>query len=535
LVVYLLTACYLTDPRRRLWLLLVLLFIAALNLAVAARQFSNGDDYMLSGFIRSTAYRGRGSGFYICPDHLAGFLEVVGSLALALAIWSRQPHWLRLLLGYCGLCCFGGILLTGSRGGALSSAAALFTLVVLGLLRAWSASPRSFFKGLLLAVVLVALAAAAVLAALQSSEVLKYRASSLLDKKDIRLRLWPAAIQEFELSPLFGTGAATYRYYGRVFRDPQVQSDPIRTHNDYLELLAEYGLLGVAGLLIFLGAHLRWGWLVFRKLSPPRDILPIPGRGGSNAAAWNIGALAAVASFLVHSAFDFNLHIPANTFLLAFVFGILANPGRHLASGEDLPSERFRKMDLLPRLALPALGIWILVAGLPKLPGEYYCEKARVALRDKHDLLALHFAQLGLAEETQNPDLYFYLGEARQNVAGDGPNAAFWRSFRQAAAESYRSALRLYPEDSAVLVKLGEVLTRLGDFSAAADVFKQALRWDPNSSIVYTYYGFFLQSSGQDAAAKSAYLRALGLSYQAAASERLNQLATAPSSGLPAD
>ena len=535
LIVYLLTACYLTDPRRRLWLFLVLLLVAAVNLAVAARQFSNGDDYMLNGFIRSTAYRGRGSGLYICPDHLAGFLEVIGSLALALAIWSRQPIWLKLLLGYCGICCFGGILLTGSRGGALSSGAALFTLVVLGLLRAWAASPRSFFKGLLVTGVVVALGVTAVLAALQSSEVLKSRAASLLDKKDIRLRLWPAAIKEYELSPLIGTGAATYRYYGRLFRDPQVQSDPIRTHNDYLELLGEYGILGVAGLLLFLGAHLRWGWRVFRRLSPQRDILPIPGRGGSNAAAWNIGALAAVASFLVHSVFDFNLHIPANTFLLAFVFGVLANPGRHLASGEDLPSERFRKTDLLPRLALPALGIWIIVAALPKLPGEYYCEKARVALRDKHDLLALHFAQLGLAKETQNPDLYFYLGEARQNVAGNHPDVPFWRSFRAAAVEPYRAALRLYPEDSGVLLKLGEVLTRLGDFSAAAAAFQQALRWDPNSSTVYTYDGFFLQASGQDAAAKLAYERALSLSYQAAASEGLSHLSKAPASGTSAD
>ena len=293
--------------------------------------------------------------------------------------------------------------------------------------------------------------------------------------------------------------------------------------------------LGAVGLLIFLGAHLRWGWLVFRRLSPPRDMLSLPGRGGSNAAAWNIGALAAVASFMVHSVFDFNLHIPANTYLLAFVFGVLANPGRHLSSGEDLPSDRFRKTDLLPRLALPALGIWIIVAGLPRLPAEYDCEKARVALRDKHDLLALHYAELGLAQEKENPDLYFYLGEARQNVAGNGSNAPFWRSFREAAADSYRGALRLYPEDSAVLVKLGEVLTRLGDFSAAAGVFQQALRWDPNSSTVFTYYGFFLQSSGQDAAARSAYQRALSLSYQAAASEGLSHLSKAPATGSSAD
>jgi O-antigen ligase len=536
LIVYLLVACYLTDPRRRTWLLLVLLAIAAVNLVIAARQFSGGDDYMLNGFIRSTAYRGRGSGLYICPDHLAGFLEVVGSLAVALAIWSRQPVWLKLLLGYGGICCFGGILLTASRGGALSAAAALATLAGLGLLRAGSGSLGAFLRGLAVVVVIVALLAGGLMLAVRGSSLLGSRAKNLTDTTDVRLLLWPAAIQEFRLSPVIGTGAATYQYYGRVFRNPQVQSDPIRTHNDYLELLAEYGAAGAAGLLFFLGAHLSAGWRAFRRLSLGSRLAPMIGPASSNSAAWNIGALAAVASLLVHSVFDFNLHIPANTFLLAFVFGTLANTGRNLHAGEDLPPARFRLLDLLPRLALPGLGLWIIVAGLPRLPGEYYCEQARIALRNKDYLVALHEAELGLAHEHQNPDLYFYLGEARQSIAGDHPdNDPLARSFRQAAIEPYRAALSLYPEDSPVLLRLGEVLTRLHDFGAADAVFQQALKWDPHSATVYTYDGFFLQRAGRSAEAKSAYEHALALGYVAAASEGLNELSRQPVSTHPAE
>jgi O-antigen ligase len=535
LIVYLLVACYLTDPRRRVWLLVVLLAVAAVNLVVAARQFSGGDDYMLNGFVRSAAYRGRGSGLYICPDHLAGFLEVVGSLAIAMAVWSRQPLWLKLLLGYGGVCCFGGILLTASRGGALSATAALATMTSLGLWRAWSGSPGSLVRGLTIVVVIAAVLAGGLLLAVRSSTLLRSRAETLLDRKDVRLLLWPAAIQEFRLSPVIGTGAATYRYYGRVFRNPAVQSDPIRSHNDYLELLAEYGAVGAAGLLLFLGAHLSAGWRVFRRLSLRARLSPEIGPVRSNTAAWNIGALAAVASFLVHSVFDFNLHIPANTFLLAFVFGTLANPGRNLHLGEDVPAERFRPLDLLPRLALPVLGLWIIVVGLPKLPGEYYCEQARIALRDKHYLTALHYADLGLARETRNPDLYFYLGEARQSIAGERPDSPLARSFRTASLEPYRAALNLSPGDSPVLLRLGEALTRLGDFPAAGNVFQQVLRWDPNSATVYTYYGFFLQRAGRDGEAKSAYEHALALGYFAAAREGLSQVARPPQRTHPAE
>lgn len=528
LIVYLLTACYFTDPRRRLWLLFIFLVLAGVNLAVAARQFSGGDDYMLNGFSRASNYRGRGSGLYICPDHLAGFLEMVGSLTLAMAIWSRQAIWLKLLLGYCALCCFAGLVLTLSRGGALSATAALLTIAACGVWRARAASPRAFVTSLILVAVLGGLAAAALGTVLSNSSVVRKRAATLLDQQDVRLLLWPAALKEFAVNPIIGTGAGTYRFYGRLFRDPRVQRDPIRAHNDYLELLAEYGLVGAAGLLFFLFAHLQKGWRTFHRLGPRLDAIPLATLSGSNAAAWNIGALAAVNALLVHSCFDFNLHIPVNACLLAFIFAILANPGRRLTQGEDLVPERFARRDLWPRLALPALALWIFGFGLPKLPGEYYTEQARVALRDKHNLLALHFAQLGLEQETQNPDLYFYLGEARQNLAGIGPPSSFQRSFREAAIEPYRAGLRLAPQDSAMLLRLGEALTRLGDFAAAEPVFTYVLHWDPNSSLVYTYYGFFLQSAGRAVEARAAYRHALSLGYVAAAGENLNHLSTEP-------
>ncbi len=455
LVIYLLTASYLTDPRRRLWLLGTLLAIAGINLAVGARQFSEGSGYMLFGFLRSTQYLGRASGLYICPDHLAGYLEVVACLTIAVALWGRCRAWLRLLLGYCAACCVAGLLITGSRGGALSFGAGLGVLTVLGLWRA-RAMGGIFWRSLLVVAVAIALLGGGVRWALIHSPALQERARILLDKKDIRLKLWPAAIRQFSESPAFGTGPGTYLYYGRKYRDPSVQNDPIRPHNDYLELLAEYGVAGAVGFLLFLGAHLRWGWRAFRHVA-----LSSGAGTGSNAAAWNIGALAAVACLLVHSVVDFNLHIPANALLMAFVFGVLAQPGRGLPPVGQL-AVRFQRSDLWPRLALPALGAWILVGVYLHLPGAYYAEKARVALRDKRSAAALNFARQGLETEGGDPILHGYLGEARLDLAGNGPDTPFARSFREAAAGSYREAVRLSPQDSFLLTRLGETYTRRG-------------------------------------------------------------------------
>ena len=141
--------------------------------------------------------------------------------------------------------------------------------------------------------------------------------------KSLCAQLWQAAWKQFQLAPLIGTGSGTYFYYGRLLREPSMQHDPEHVHSDYLELLAEYGLIGAAALLAVLALHLRAGWRDFVVLRGAAlwgtGVLPVTGVFLSNAAAINIGALAALASFVANSVVDFNLHIPVNALLLAWV------------------------------------------------------------------------------------------------------------------------------------------------------------------------------------------------------------------------
>ncbi len=525
LVVYLLTACLLTDPRRRLWVFWVLLVLALVNLFVGAKQFASGQGYMLFGFIRSAQYLGRASGLYICPDHLAAYLEVVGCLGLSIALWSRSRAWVKLLIGYLSLCCLAGLMITASRGGFLSASAGLFVLTVLGLMRLRQTAPGMLPRAIFVVLVLVVVAAGGIGIALRSNPLLQGRAKGLLDRTDARLMLWPSAVKNFQVSPALGTGSATFLYYGRKFRDVRVQSDPIRPHNDYLELLAEYGAVGAALFLLFLGAHLRWGWRAFRHLS-----LHVGGEsGGSNAAAWNIGSLSAVACITVHSVVDFNLHIPANTLLMAFVFGQLANPGRALAGGDQ--HARLRGVDLVPRLALPALSLWLLAEGVPKLPGEYFAEQSRAALRDGRQVAAINFARQSVEYEADNPLPYCYLGEARLLIAEHretsgvaGPTDPINESFRRDALDAFRHAAELAPNDSIVLMRLGEMLIRLGKIDEAGPIFDRLMAWDPNSGTALTYYGFYLQRAGRPVEAEAAYRRGLSLDPKAAASTGLDQI-----------
>lgn len=525
LAVYLLVACYLTEPSRRLGLLGMLLVLAGVQLLVGARQFSGGDGFMLVrwpgtvfNFIRPAIYGGRASGLYICPNHLAGYLEIVGCLALSVACWGRVRGWVRVLWAYGALACFAGELLTGSRGGMLSTAAGLAVFGVGSLWRVRAMAPGMFGRTLVIAVAATALLGGTGTTLLLKSQLLKSRAAVTLDTGDIRLRLWPAALRQFGLNPWTGTGGGTYLYHGRQFRDPAVQNDPIHVHNDYLELLGEYGLLGAGALGFFLVAHGRAGVRGFRTL--------FQGTGGvSNAAALNLGALAGLTCLLVHSALDFNLHIPVNALLAAFVCALLANPGRArfvdgdtwggvddpLPRAAGFPGRSRRWWERGPRWLLPVLGATLLATALPRWPGELWAERARVAVRDGQWLEGARLARLGLEAEGNNPDLYFYLGEARFGSGQAAVNPAVARSFYAAAADAYGQGRRLFPQDVRLLVRLGLAQSLVGRHAEAREAMAAALRWDPQSAYVREAHAYTLRQAGRLAEAEEEYQHTAGL------------------------
>jgi O-antigen ligase len=121
---------------------------------------------------------------------------------------------------------------------------------------------------------------------------------------------------------LTGAGAGSFK---SVF--PAYKTAPLglreyeHAHNDYLEIFAEGGAIGLS---LFLGAL---GVCAVRTLRRARA------RRGRAARALCAGCVAACLSLLVHALFDFNLQIPANASLFVFILAM----GLSAAS---LPRER---------------------------------------------------------------------------------------------------------------------------------------------------------------------------------------------------
>ena len=489
LLVYFFVACFLTGAKARIALLLFLLAAAMVHVGIGAIQFRDGNNFMLIPFLQRFDYARRASGFYICPNHLAGLLEVLGVFGLSIVCWSRTPTWAKLLVGYAVGICYVGLILTASRGGYLSAVASLLVFAALSLTILRRSSPKLFWRiGGIGVIAAIAIGFVAVFL-VSKNDFLSGRAQNVFEKTNMRVDLWRAALQQWKLQPLTGTGSGTYLFYGREFRTDRMQLDPVHVHNDYLHLLAEYGVIGALTFAAFLLVHLRRGAKTFVRLGPRR--VAMSPRLTSNGMALNVGAIAAVCAYTVHSVVDFNLHIPANVLLLAFVFGVLANSGMEREQDQRIPVTQF-----LWRLALPTLAVALAIQCVRLFPAEYFAERARTALRDYHPSSAILFALRALERDPANLDLYYYLGHARA-LKGDAiPDPRPRASFYRAAMEAFENGHARTPQDETFLLELGFTLDALERFEEAEWYYDQALALDPKSVATKAYYQAHLDKWG---------------------------------------
>ena len=110
--------------------------------------------------------------------------------------------------------------------------------------------------------------------------------------------------------PIVGTGLGTYFYAYPMYEKKYSGEMLEHAHNDYLELLAEGGI--VAGGLMIVVAFGALIWL-FARWTRRNDHL-VRGVG--------LGCLVGIASILIHSLTDFNLHITANAVLFVTLYAL---------------------------------------------------------------------------------------------------------------------------------------------------------------------------------------------------------------------
>ena len=230
---------------------LVVLAMCLSVLIVNRNYYSNISGHDFSRFSEDDRYAGALG--YAGVNGFAAFEAMFASFLLGLsACTKRWPVKVAVLalLGTCLYC----LLFSFSRGGYLGF---LMGVVTVGMLKS---------RKLLLVVVLLVVAWQVILPAAVQERILMTRDSGteagVDSSSEERLTLWQDALELFKRNPLTGTGFNTYGYMGRVgsYRD---------THNYYVKVVAETGLVGIALYLFLLYRLLGLARQLVRKATDP--------------------------------------------------------------------------------------------------------------------------------------------------------------------------------------------------------------------------------------------------------------------------
>jgi len=298
----------------------IILFCFAISLLTIVQHFTAGQTiYWVEPVNGSEPY-----GPYVNRNHFAGFVELTLPIGLALMAFRGLRRDVMPLMALFTVVPLSALVLSGSRGGLLGFA---FEIGILG----WMMQKRRALRSGRVAVVGAAVAAALFFVAWVGATRAVQRLSALRSP-DVtlgrRVSMARSAVHIFLDHPLKGCGLGTM-----VAVFPRYETDydgrtVDHVHNDYLEGLAEAGLLGGLCGAVFL-------WVLFREARKN-----FGAEQGHFSLGLHAGAIMAVGGMLLHSLVDFNLQLPANALLFLLQAYIVTTPALPSSSPRAVPRRR---------------------------------------------------------------------------------------------------------------------------------------------------------------------------------------------------
>ncbi len=331
LLVFIISVMTVRDANRLDKLAQVLVWSGVLQAVLGAVLYSMKAQYTI--FFSDVSHHDM-VGSFINRNHLASYLNMCLSVGIGLMLARlgsqeyRYEGWkarlksviefmlspkirLRLLLVVMVI----ALVLTRSRMGNASFFIALLVVGALATLLMRKTAPRTIalIVSLLIIDVLVigtAVGLDKVAERIQQTEVMVADggSSESLEARTEAARTALPLVRDFIL---LGSGGGSFYNVFLSYRTPQYGYSYVdHTHNDYVEIASDYGLVGLSilGLLVVTSF-----WNVLRVMATRRSSLP---RGIA------FGVAMAIVALLLHSTVDFNLQIPANALTIVVILAM---------------------------------------------------------------------------------------------------------------------------------------------------------------------------------------------------------------------
>lgn len=434
-------------------------------------------------------YTGRASGTYYSPNHLAGFLEMVLPLAIAFVFAGRQSATVKVLFGYAAAVMLAGIGVTLSRGGWVACGVGLLVLCTV---LAWH---RIYRIPALVLIALLVLAGVFFYSKHVGAQIRVERTveTFVLDR-DARVQIWKSAVSMWRDHPWFGVGPGHFDQRYRQYRTPLVQMRPGWVHNDYLNALVDWGVVGTGIILVWcvvlvLTLRRMWRFVVKRG-----DDFSHP---SSNRFAYATGATAALVAILIHSYVDFNMHVPANAIVMSVISALLAAHIRFATEKYWIGLTRASRFGLT--LLLAACCGYLATQLVRGAREQYWLVKA--ARAPLHSAVQTEALIAAYHIEPNNPQTTYSIGEAYRVQAMNDTDAS--ESYMREAMTWFRRGIALNPFDPHNYFRYGMCLDWLEETREAEPYFLKAAELDPFGYFTIAHVGWHFIQTGDLPAART--------------------------------
>jgi len=258
-------------------------------------------------------------GSFVNRHNFAAYIEMTIAVPLGLLFVGAVQRDKRLIyltaIGLMGV----ALILSGSRGGLIALLAEVVFILILT--NKTKGSSKLVIKIGLAVLLLAVIIGGAIMIGGESSLTRFAETAVSNDITTNRTHIWNITLQIIKNNLPFGAGigafAAAYTPYDTMNGIERVE----QAHNDYLQILADAGIIGLILAGFFIYRLFRTGLQNVKTENLFR-------RGVA------VGAFAGCFAILVHSLFDFVLHTTAITFLFLTLASLVVVSGRHFADDE---------------------------------------------------------------------------------------------------------------------------------------------------------------------------------------------------------
>jgi O-antigen ligase len=266
-------------------------------------------------------------------DHFAGYMELLIAVPIALIVTGYLRGEKRLVFGIAAIFMGMAAIFTLSRGGMISILAEMIFIAAMSFRRNYTGSyMKTGGRGPGKAGIATGVAAVAAILAAIAAGVIWMGAEPVINRLatgdpnssdlsktqtfySVRGEIWENTWTMIRDNPLTGVGLGAYETAYPIYtRETGTHGITAEAHNDYLQILADAGIVGAMIALWFIVT-------LFRSIARGvRSHDPL-------VAAIALGGGAGLFGLLVHSVFDFNLHLPSHAIVFLLFSMVISHVG----------------------------------------------------------------------------------------------------------------------------------------------------------------------------------------------------------------